>query len=673
VPQVASSSRATLPAAEPSARQVLICVVEAPGKKYAVRLTTDDGRTAECDFDLDVLATSRMAGVLGSIEAGTCVSDDLRDLGAHLWDALLHGDVERLFETVRPAADGGSDVLTIRLSLPPKVALYPWEALYDERRSGFISVLPNYSIVHASPELSVPKPPPRERQPLAALVVIPEGSGLNVDHEWNNLQLTAAQLGDAIQLEPLMGRVTPLRLQKQLRSRRWDVLHYIGHGVRDDDDHVRIRLHSERESEDDYWMEAEPFSTLFVGHGPRLVILNCCLGGAPDPRRTLAGLGPLLMRAGVPAVIAMRYEIPDDVAIRMSDAFYRELLSESAAGHVDFALRAARHAVHLNQRDTTVRGFITPMLHLAEGSARLFDLPSQNRPAPVPTPAPVQGAESRLPEELVQAIRDRQCVVVLGSLCSAPLRGAGVSGGPAPAPGPLELAKALALQSSYPRVDELSLARSSESWLASLLLAAVCQHYQGLYKRLPLLKAIQSAYLGCPPPEALLALASWDLPGVICTQFDGLMEEAFKRLHRTPRGVPDLEQTLDAAADVPMLVQLRGSLNDARSLVLTEDDHDRLWDKLARLPSQVLQLAKGPGRSALFVGVSPRDPLVRRLALQLFETGENRVEGPTFFASTDHTSAEDSYWRKYDVTWVSMEAATLIAALDQAVRPGGAH
>lgn len=489
----------------------------------------------------------------------------------------------------------------------------------------------------------------------------PEGSGLSIDHEWNNLRLAVGQLGDAIRLERLDGRITSARLLEKLRTRPWDVLHYVGHGEVGNEGTVRIRLNADSGGDSDYWMDAEPFSTLFSEHPPRLVVLNCCLGAMPDPRRSLGGVGPLMMRRGVPAIISMRYEIQDDVAIKFADAFYRELLVGDEPGRVDLALRHARHSIYTSQTESSARGFVTPILHLAAGCEALFDLPGR-APAVITTPALAGLAPALVPPELEQAIRARDCVLVIGTLGGTAVRSA--ADGTVPAPGPRELALQLAIDSQYPMMADFDLAPDSESWLIGSVLPAVCQHYQHRKRRLGLIQAIQQIYQKATPRAPQLSIAQWDAPGIIYTHFDGMMAEAFKAVRRTPRQMPGIGHGVDTGESGDLLVHLRGTVKDERSLILTEEDHDQLWDALARLPSQVVELTRGKaGRSVLFMGVSPRDPLVRRLSLQLLETGKNRLQGPTFFVCAEHTAVDDAYWEKYDVNWIPMACETLVASM----------
>ncbi len=107
-------------------------------------------------------------------------------------------------------------------------------------------------------------------------------------------------------------------------------------------------------------------------------MLNCCYGATASARRSLSGLGPFLLRAGVPAVVAMRYEIPDAAAIRFSEKLYQGLLHGRYPGRVDLAVESARESIHRNQTEDAARNsisFCEISSHGLHGSNRAAKLP----------------------------------------------------------------------------------------------------------------------------------------------------------------------------------------------------------------------------------------------------------------------------------------------------------
>ena len=84
------------------------------------------------------------------------------------------------------------------------------------------------------------------------------------------------------------------------------------------------------------------------------------------------------------------------------------------------------------------------------------------------------------------------------------------------------------------------------------------------------------------------------------------------------------------------------------------------------LSSHVADLArKTVGRSLLYLGVSPRDLLIRRLTRAL--RGNGRNQGPMFFVRPEQ-SVEDAYWDDYNVQWLPMTLEAFLEAVADSVQ-----
>ena len=161
------------------------------------------------------------------------------------------------------------------------------------------------------------------------------------------------------------------------------------------------------------------------------------------------------------------------------------------------------------------------------------------------------------------------------------------------------------------------------------------------------------------------------MPGLFYLHFDGLMEEALKRLPKLARVLNRVEQSQTGGEHTePLLVNVLGTLNNAASLMLTEMDHEHVWERMAHASSDVVDLVRQMGRSLLFLGVSPRDMLVRRL-ICLLETGEASMQGPCFFVSREATEVDASYWKPFNVLWIREDPVTVIEAAHRADGGGG--
>ncbi|MFX0200918.1 MAG: CHAT domain-containing protein [Candidatus Hodarchaeota archaeon] len=634
---------------------------------YFVHLSVDglDSCDGKFEFDLDPL--SRISQVIRDIESNNCQKDDLKDIGSQLWVGLVENETSELFKQKRVDAERSEAQIQFRLNLPPELESLPWETLYDETDAGFLVINPKYCIMRSPPSnIQVQFKKDVEPELLRILVIIPEGSGLQVEHEWQNIQNVAEWFENKARVERLEGRATPDRIMDELRYKPWDIMHFIGHGMVDDDGRIAVRLNSEDHKNKEQWLDADTFAEMFRESQVRLVVLNCCLGATPNPSSTLSGLGPYLQRAGVPCVVAMRYEIPDDVAIKFSNEFYHHLLSGSEPGRVDFAIQRARRSLYMNSTQSKIRCFVTPVLYLAKDHEKLFELQG-TAPKPLPLKPSTAPIPKNVPKELVDAFQEGRCIPVIGP--SVVRAGTVRKGLPALDPG--QIAEQLAHEVCYPRDEDIEICKCAGEWMKTILFQCVCQHYQYVKKRFQLVRSIKRAYECAEPPQSLLNIALWNVPGIIYTFIDGLMEKALNRQDKLMCAISDLTEKVDADINTPLLVLLRGSVKNLESLVLTEEDHDLLCNNIRKLSTSIAGLTRGElGRSLLFLGVSPRDPIIRLLSAQLLETGSSRNQGPTFFVGSGHTDADHSYWEKFDVQWIEEDLNDLISALSNIVQGG---
>src|SRR5436305_4675147 len=155
---------------------------------FTVHLSAD-GREAQSEFLFD-FTDKALNGLLKRIESGEerCRDDDLREAGINLWEGLMAGEVGKLFASLQQENAENSPRFLFRLALlHPQVELLPWQCLYFDDYdggSGFLSCHPDYAVVRVPVKrISAPLEPLPVQSRLRVLVVIPEGSDLDVDRE----------------------------------------------------------------------------------------------------------------------------------------------------------------------------------------------------------------------------------------------------------------------------------------------------------------------------------------------------------------------------------------------------------------------------------------------------------------------------------------------------------
>jgi hypothetical protein len=213
------------------------------------------------------------------------------------------------------------------------------------------------------------------------LIVIPGGSGLNTDAEES--AIVAALEKASVPYDVLKGKVSLQDMDDHLTEGDYAILHFIGHarfGMNDKGEmHGLLRFNSsnaDAAKSDEDWVPETDIQSLFGNHkGLKLVVLNACHTGEMSKhpqKRGFWGVIPALLRAGVPAVVAMQYAIRDDVAALFGETFYKRLTSGKWAGRVDVAVTLARNACYLAYPDD--RGFATPALYLRSRDGIIFDV-----------------------------------------------------------------------------------------------------------------------------------------------------------------------------------------------------------------------------------------------------------------------------------------------------------
>ena len=315
----------------------------------------------------------------------------LAEIGSRLYSELIRGQVRDLWAQARADVDDGGR-LRLRLILhPPAVAALPWETLNDPRRNQSFAADTNISLVRTQNLVSyVARPRALEADlPLKVLLVtidsgmpdvpaqrwhdqVEPGHGLAAHVESEQIHSAIEKLpSDRVILDHLDGRLSIQQIQERLLATRPDILHYIGHGNEDG-----LLLWS-----DDAPALVSPATLRTVlqqAESVKLVFLNACLAGRVDSTRPFAGIAHQLLQSGLPAVIAMRYEILDRSAAHFAAGVYQALVSGQGRGHIDAAVSIARNSLYIH--DAARVDYATPILWLNSEDGRLLPFDDAHQP-----------------------------------------------------------------------------------------------------------------------------------------------------------------------------------------------------------------------------------------------------------------------------------------------------
>jgi CHAT domain-containing protein len=291
----------------------------------------------------------------------------IENFGGQLYQALFTGPVGDCLERSRDTANSRDAGLRIRLRLPGALANVPWEYLYDAQH-GFLGLDPDTALVRYL-ELPAPVRPFPIRPPLRVLAMISAPSDLaqlDAEQEWARLKgalepLASQGLVEVDRLED----GTLAALPRALRLREYHVLHFIGHGGYDEEAQDGA-LALEDAAGKTRLVTGRDLSMMIRHRSLRLVVLNACEGSRTAPDDPFSGVAQALARAGIPAVIAMQFEISDPAALAFSQSFYQAIADGLP---VDVATVEARRSMFAGDNEIE---WATPVLYLRSTDGRVF-------------------------------------------------------------------------------------------------------------------------------------------------------------------------------------------------------------------------------------------------------------------------------------------------------------
>ncbi|HEX8231508.1 MAG TPA: CHAT domain-containing protein [Chloroflexia bacterium] len=297
--------------------------------------------------------------------------------GERLYNSVFTGDVSAVLRSSLDEAWNRNAKLRLRLRLTdvPELAGIPWEYLYNPSLNRFFALDDDTAIVRY---LDVPERvrPVAVTLPLRVLVMISAPNDydpLDVQQEWESLNEALADLkrNGIVQLD-LMEDATLSALRKQLQKEQYHIFHFIGHGGFDRQTEEGVLVFRDEAGRGRFVSGQQLGWLLHNHHTLSLAILNACEGARADKTDAFAGTGQSLVQQGIPAVIAMQFEITDDAAKTFAYGFYSSL----ALGHpVEAALTETR--LTLFSEDHGLE-WGTPVLYMRSVDGRLFNVQQED-------------------------------------------------------------------------------------------------------------------------------------------------------------------------------------------------------------------------------------------------------------------------------------------------------
>ena len=307
-------------------------------------------------------------------------------VGQGLFDLLFSDG--RFLENYHAARDDDNDMRLVlefvmdqdsEQSVVADWAALPWEYLWDSKTEDYLALRPNTHLIRRlSAGATVRKF--TVRAPLKVLGLLAE--------PWNQQNYERVEARRALEnaLSPEQGAVileprpTFPDMVRALSDHQPHVLHLVAHGGFRAERGGTLAL--EDQYGDTHSVSAQDFASQVAGSNVRLVVLNSCLSGSGEGAVAFQGVAQALMRAGVPAVVAMQYSVPVVTANRFSEQLYRSL---SGGNPLDEAVSTARRVLHADP-ELTDHSWAMPTLYMNSGQWALAQKTSQATEAATPPP-----------------------------------------------------------------------------------------------------------------------------------------------------------------------------------------------------------------------------------------------------------------------------------------------
>ncbi|MFG2808079.1 CHAT domain-containing WD40 repeat protein [Streptomyces massasporeus] len=338
---------------------------------------------------------------LNIVRGASAPEQSVREFGKLLAGTILRDQIFTQFDRCRiRAKEQGKSLRVLLRPDGPQVSRIPWEYMVDPADPARHDYLALRVPVVRDLRLMNPISPMPLALPLRVLGVsaLPEDlPPLEAQQERDRIvQILQRNSSEKVEVHWLPGDRYK-DLERALSSGTWHVLHCVCHGGFDEegdegyiqlsgDDGSAMRFHAR-----DFRRLIERSSQL------RLVVLNACESAVSGSKNVFTSTAASLIDAGVPAVVAMQYEITDRAAVTFASAFY-EWLAEGLP--VDRAVTRAREEVKVRQGTLE---WATPVLFLASETAQIFasqPTPQEpeggNKPPTPPDESPQAPAKSRL-------------------------------------------------------------------------------------------------------------------------------------------------------------------------------------------------------------------------------------------------------------------------------------
>ncbi len=267
----------------------------------------------------------------------------MQSMGNNLWNWVFAAPIVNTLEHCRGIANGQGEPLRLRLDIrEPDLIALPWEIMQRPGQTA-VSLMQNVLFSRTISDVEYIKNLGVDSS-LNILLVLGAGDNLQKEKEANILEknlspdnfIPSAIKAHAPCFIKTLIKPTPEQLISELEQRSYNVFFYAGHGMQGPDGGLLF-------VGDNRNLNGIELAQALTSTGVKLAVFNSCWGAQPAVINHKAipysSLAEVLIRHGVPAVLAMRDEIADEESLRFIESFSQALRARKS---IDKAVAEAR-------------------------------------------------------------------------------------------------------------------------------------------------------------------------------------------------------------------------------------------------------------------------------------------------------------------------------------------
>jgi tetratricopeptide (TPR) repeat protein len=287
------------------------------------------------------------------------------EFGKMLYDTVFSGELGDYFNKRFSEAQEENCGLRVSMQLNddvPEIATLPWEYLHNGEE--FLAVKVGILLSRLPAGVTKVKSKPINSI-LRMLVIIssPDDtrvSPINTEKEQEIIleAVNKLQIEQRIKVD-FAEDATLENIQGYLNEQDYHIVHLTGHGISiEGKGHIVLETKDRKAK----LIDNRTLSNLFSGKEIRLVVLSSCESAKGSNKEAYSDIASMLLKQGIPAVVAMQYSVLDDVAIEFAFNFYKAITNEDS---VDLALKKARVKMKKSGKSNGL-DFATPVLYLSD-------------------------------------------------------------------------------------------------------------------------------------------------------------------------------------------------------------------------------------------------------------------------------------------------------------------